>query len=235
MIFYILSLWGLLLIILSRFSLHETLEIDKRAKNVKYSLLLLKTEIYNRSFMLCSLSLSAIMGGFFSYLAASPFIFQSIYGLTAFEYSLTFAFISVCISATGMLAGRLCRKFSEFKILRIALIVMLVTAFMIMFEALWLPKSFVVVMLTLALFCALMALSQSSGFGIVMGLRRGGAGAASGLFGVLSFLLGSLISPFVGILGEKSMLPLGIIMITCVIMAIVLLKSALKGVNTDKL
>ena len=75
----------------------------------------------------------------------------------------------------------------------------------------------------------MMAVSQAAGFGIVMSLKKGGAGAASGLFGVLYFLFGSMVSPFVGIMGENSILPLGINLLSCVIVAIILLKIALSG------
>ena len=77
----------------------------------------------------------------------------------------------------------------------------------------------------------MMGLSQSAGFGVVMSAKIGGAGSASGLFGVLYFLLGSLLSPFVGIMGKNSMIPLGLNLVICAILAIVLLKIALKLKN----
>ena len=74
----------------------------------------------------------------------------------------------------------------------------------------------------------MMGLSQTAGFGVVMSFKRGGAGAASGIFGVMYFAIGSLISPLVGILGEKSMLPLGLNLFICAIIALLLLFVALK-------
>lgn len=66
----------------------ESLPNDKRDKSVKASLQRMKTDIFNLKFMLVVLSLSFIMAGFFSYLAASPFVFQRIYEFSAFEFSL---------------------------------------------------------------------------------------------------------------------------------------------------
>ncbi len=226
-IFYVLVVWGILLIIATKLFVPETLPEDKRQENIKGSLLLLKTELTNPKFMLVALSLAAIMGGFFSYLAASPFVFQVIYGLTPFEYSCTFAFISICISITGAFTGRFARKYSEIKVVKFAYALMFIAAVLMLAEAIIVPSSFIVVLLTLALFCGMMAVSQSAGFGVVMSFKKGGAGAASGLFGVLYFLLGSMVSPFVGVMGEKSMLPLGINLLLCVIVAVVLMRIAL--------
>ena len=84
-IFYILVVWGILLLVLSKGFVDETLVVEKRAKSVIDSLRQMKTDILNLKFMLTAISLSFIMGGFFSYLAASPFVFQVIYPLTGCE------------------------------------------------------------------------------------------------------------------------------------------------------
>lgn len=231
MVFYVLVVWGILLIIATKLFVPESLPQDKRQENIKASLLLLKVELLNPKFMLVALSLASIMGGFFSYLAASPFVFQVIYGMTPFEYSCTFAFISICISITGASAGRVSRRFGEERVVKGAYLIMFTAAALMLIEAIVVPANFIFVLLTLAVYCSMMAVSQAAGFGIVMSYKKGGAGAASGLFGVLYFLFGSMVSPFVGIMGENSMLPLGINLLSCVIVAIILLKIALNERN----
>ena len=230
-IFYVLVIWGILLIIATKLFVPESLPVDKRQENIKASLLLIKVELLNPKFMLVALSLASIMGGFFSYLAASPFVFQVVYGMTPFEYSCTFAFISICISITGATAGRVSRRFGEERVVKGAYLIMFTAAALMLIEALVVPSNYIFVLLTLAVYCSMMAVSQAAGFGIVMSYKKGGAGAASGLFGVLYFLFGSMVSPFVGIMGENSMLPLGINLLSCVIVAIILLKIALSERN----
>ena len=90
------------------------------------------------------------------------------------------------------------------------------------------PQSFIYVLAALAVYCSMMGLSQTAGFGVVMSFKRGGAGAASGIFGVMYFAIGSIISPLGGILGEKSMLPLGLNLFICAIIALLFLFIALK-------
>jgi len=48
------------------------------------------------------------------------------------------------------------------------------------------------------------------------------AGSASALLGLLPMLVGSLVSPLVGIMGEQSAVPMGIIIMTLDCLALIL-------------
>lgn len=230
-LFYVLVGWGIVLILMTKAFVPESLPKEKRNTNIRTSILLMKTDLLNLKFMLIAFSLSFVMGGFFSYLAASPFVFQSIYELTPIGYSCTFAFISVCISIVGASAGKFAKRFGEVKVVYFAYTLLLLSGSAVLIESIIQTSSYIPVLLSLAVYCAMMGLSQSAGFGVVMSAKRGGAGSASGLFGVLYFLLGSILSPFVGVMGKNSMIPLGLNLVICAILAIVLLKIALKIKN----
>lgn len=77
-----------------------------------------------------------------------------------------------------------------------------------------------IIAVILGLFVSMMGAAQAAGFGIVMGSRIGGAGAASGIFGVLNFVFGAITSPLVGLMGDQSMIPIIITMTVCSIMSI---------------
>lgn len=227
-IFFILVGWGLILIYLTKFHVPESLAVEKREKNALVSILRMKTDLLNLKFMLTVFSLSFVMGGFFSYLAASPFVFQKVYGFTPIEYSFTFAFIAICISIIASSAGRLSRRLSELKVVIIAYVLLLISGIGVLIISLVQPESFVPILGCLAIYCAMMGLSQSAGFGVVISFKKGGAGSASGIFGVMYFLIGSLVSPFVGVMGELSMIPFGINLSVCAILAIVFLYFAVR-------
>ncbi|MGN1281382.1 MAG: multidrug effflux MFS transporter [Succinivibrio sp.] len=227
-VFYVLLVWGLFLIALVKFFVPESLAKDHREVSALVSIKRMRIDLSNLKFMLIVFSLSFIMGGFFSYLTASPFVFQVIYSFTPFEYSLSFAAIAFSISAVAPLAGRLCIAFGSIRVIFTSYAIMSLAAVLIFVIALIKPDSFVPIFLALALFCSMLGLSQSVGFGLVMGCKKGGAGTASGILGVMHFMLGSVATPFVGVLGEKSMLPLGIIMILCCTMAVLTLIIAQK-------
>src|SRR5699024_12732999 len=54
------------------------------------------------------------------------------------------------------------------------------------------------------------------------------AGSASAFLGILPFGGGALVSPFVGIMGESTMIPLGIVILICSTMALIIYTLLLK-------
>lgn len=230
-LFYVLTGWGVLLILQTVLFVDESLDKEKRAKSIKDSIVLMKADIVNLKFMLVCIAFAMIMGGFFSYLAASPFVFQSIYGFSPFEYSLTFALVSLCVSVIAPFSGIFAKRFSNFNTSRFAIALMIISGLNAMIIALSPPQSFIPILLVFCVYCSMMGFSMSCGFSIAMEYKKGGAGAASGIFGVMYFVIGSMISPLVGILGEKSMLPLSLNLLFCAILALVFLELSkrLKG------
>mgnify|MGYP003425851794 CR=1 FL=1 len=103
-------------------------------------------------------------------------------------------------------------------------ILMIVSGLIAMIIALCPPQSFIPILLVFCVYCSMMGFSMSCGFSIAMEFKKGGAGAASGIFGVMYFVIGSLISPFVGIFGENSMIPLAFNLLICAILALVFLE-----------
>lgn len=223
-LFYVLTGWGVLLILQTVLFVDESLDKNKRAKSIKDSIVLMKADLFNVRFMLVCIAFAMIMGGFFSYLAASPFVFQSIYGFTPFEYSLTFALVSLCVSAIAPFSGTFAKRFSNINTSRCAIILMIVSGLIAMIIALSPPQSFIPILLVFCVYCSMMGFSMSCGFSIAIEFKKGGAGAASGIFGVMYFVIGSLISPFVGIFGENSMIPLAFNLLFCAILALVFLE-----------
>ena len=90
------------------------------------------------------------------------------------------------------------------------------------------PQTPVPALAAILFYVAMIGSSQTAGFGLAMGSRKGGAGAASGIFGVLIFIFGALFSPLVGIMGEMSMIPLAFNMFFAVVFSYVLFMFGLK-------
>ncbi len=232
-VFYFLTVLGVVLLLLSFADVPESHTPTEEQKQVLGAIKSMFRELGNKKFVLAVLALSFIMGGFFGYLAASPFIFQVIYSFTPMQYSLAFGSITVCIAITSMLAGRLSRRIKDQKIISFGYLGALTASCLIMFFALFQPETVWPVLLSLMLFCAMMGTIQTVGFGIVMRLKKGGAGAASGILGVMHFLFGALSSPFMGIMGDHSMIPLGVCMVSGCILGILCLRLALYGKDSD--
>lgn len=228
LLFYFLVLWGVLLLAGSLFKVEETLDRKQRQPRLGAAITDMFRELTNARFLTLSLSMAFIMGGFFSYLAASPFVFQSIYGYSALEYSVVFAFNATVISAVALLAGRLSHRLGDRRIVRGSCSVMFLAGLGMLAVACLTPDSSLPALVSLTLFVSVLGASQTAGFGIVMASRSGGAGAASGIFGVLCFLFGALMSPLVGLMGETSMLPLALCLVVSALISFILFNLGLK-------
>ena len=226
-LFLFLALWGSLLLLASFKAIDETLPPDKRSPQIKEAIFDLGRELKNPPFMCLALALSLISGAFFGYLAASPFIFQEIFGLTPFEYSLVFGLNAVCVTVGANVAAWLARRIPERKIASASILIMLLAPLGLLTEIIFALHSFYLVAVSLALFIVMNGAAQSTGFTEVMAVRQGGAGAATGLFGVLTFLFGALTAPLVGLMGETSMAPLMLVMLVCSVGAFILFKLGL--------
>lgn len=227
-IFGALVIVGLILVLLSVFKIPDTLPKDKREPKVVKSITGMLKELRNLRFLFITLSMAFIMGGFFSYLAASPFVVQNIYGFSAVGYSVIFAVNAVAITLAAQLAGRLSTRIGDVKVVFLSLAVMFISSIIMLVIAFINPQTPVPALAAILFYVAMIGSSQTAGFGLAMGSRKGGAGAASGIFGVLIFIFGALFSPLVGIMGEMSMIPLALNMFFAVVFSYILFKLGLK-------
>lgn len=229
--FLFLALWGVLLLLGSLKAVPESLPPVKRSPQISAAIMDMLKEFTNARFMCLALSLSFVQGSFFGYLASSPFIFQTIFGLSPLAYSLVFAANAACITVAANGAGFMAKRFSEPFVVKLALVWQLIATAAFGLDVLLELHNIVLVGLSLAIFVAMMGAAQTAGFGPVMGSRSGGAGAASGLFGVLTFIFGAIAAPLVGLMGETSMLPQFLVMVVCTICALILFHFGLKRHN----
>lgn len=230
-IFYFLTVWGIFLAACSFADIPESHFPSANEKRVFKSIINMLKELTNIRFLFFVISLSLVMGAFFSYLSASPFVFQVIYGYTPLQFSLGFGLIAAFISVSALFAGRLVSRMGEVAVAYGAYLVMLVAAVVILACAILEPESSIILYIALMIFFGMMGAVNTAGFSIVMESRRGGAGAASGIFGVTTYIFGAMTSPLMGIMGEHSMIPLGVSIFVCTLLAIITFKV---GLNIKK-
>ena len=221
-LFIFLAIWGVALLLSSMTMLQETLPQAKRQHRLSGAIKDMFLQLGEKRFLTLALALSFVMGGFFAYLAASPFVLQVIYGFSALEYALIFGTNSICITLASLLAGRLERRLGGAFLVKASFMVMIISGAGMLVTALWQPASAIPAMLCMLCFVSMVGYSQTPGFGIVMAARTKGAGAASGIFGILGFVFGSITSPLVGLMGDTSMLPLALCMLISAVVSLVL-------------
>jgi DHA1 family bicyclomycin/chloramphenicol resistance-like MFS transporter len=164
----------------------------------------------DRSFMGFALTQGLVMAAMFAYISGSPFVLQDIYGLSPQMYSLCFAVNGLGIILAGQTTGRLAGRIGERKLLAAGLtgaasggVLLLAATALGLGLPLILPALFLVV--------SSVGVVSTSTFSLAMQNQGKAAGSASALLGLLSFVFGGIAAPLVGVAGNDSDLPLGIV------------------------
>ena len=146
--------------------------------------------------------------GLFTYLSASPFLFQDVYGFTPQQYGLLFGINSLGIVAGVQTSSRLIRRVPPQWILACStawmfLMAVLIVVFDQLGFGLWgvmVPLWFYILGTGFTFPCVQVLALASHG---------AQAGTAASLLGAATFLMAGMISPVVGWLGVSSATPMG--------------------------
>lgn len=155
----------------------------------------------------------------FSYISASPFVFQRILGLSPGMYSLYFAANAIGLMVMSYVASRLAGKVP----LRVLIIAGLATALAAAVMLLALASTGLTLLSTeLLLFVAVASLGLVVGSATTLATAQVPelAGTGSALLGALQFALAAVISPLVGLGGEGTAVPMTVAMCVCAVVAL---------------
>ena len=190
----------------------ETLPLADRITNLGDSFRKFPQLLKDRYFLGHCLLQCFIFGAFFSYLAGSSFVFQNIYAVSPQMYSLIFGGIGVGLMLAGMLPARLAGRVPDVVLLKYSILVPLAGSIFLLGGFLAeMPIWYTV----LVLFITVVPLSVIGAASFSLALSRQGknAGSASALIGFFSMILGGCMMPVVGIAGDHTAVPMGIIMV----------------------
>ncbi|WP_411158383.1 multidrug effflux MFS transporter [Streptomyces sp. CBMA29] len=223
-VFAVLTVIGVLLTLVVWRWLHETLPPERRhSGGLLGTFGAVKRLLGDRIFTGYVLSGSFAFAALFTYVSASAFVIQDIYGASPQTFSLLFGLNSIGIVGVGQLNGKvLVGRVAMEKILTIGLA--LVTA-----------ASVALVLLTTGVFgraglpavsAALFVLMASMGLTLptantlaLLRVRRD-VGSASALVGTSSFLIGALASPLAAVAGDGTAVPMALVQLTCALVAV---------------
>lgn len=221
MVFIILTVFGILMVIGSLTKVPESLQEDEKDSNgIKEMFKNFKHLLATPKFVLPMLiqGLSFIM--LFTYISASPFIIQKIYGMSALQFSIMFAAIGITLIISSQLVGVLVDRIERRQLLKIVTYIQ-VLGVVIVAMTLLNHLSFWILVIGFIVLVAPVTAVASLGFSIAMDESTKGRGSASSLLGLVQFLLGGLMSSLVNVMGEHNVTPyVVIISITAVIMII---------------
>ena len=193
-VFVFLALIGVVVLFFC-FRLKESLSVENRLQcSIFATFSTFGVIIKNRLFMSYVGIESFLLGAMFAYIAASPFILQSFYGLSAFIFSLCFGANGAALVIGANIGGKLPNR----QALAIGVLAFVVAALytiaVLIIQPYWLFVEigfFAMLLLMGITFPAISTLAMES--------ERQYAGSASALLGFAPFFLGGIISPLVGI------------------------------------
>ncbi|MEK4073385.1 multidrug effflux MFS transporter [Paenibacillus sp. FSL M7-0656] len=210
-VFILLSLIGILTLLAVIFGLGETLPSNRRSSGgLKQTLLTFRQIAGDRQFMGYALTQGFVAAGMFAYISGSPFVLQKIYGVSPQMFSVCFAINGLGIILASQIAGRLAGKVSENRLLIAGLLTAALggTSLLIAILA---GGNLISVLIPLFLVVSSVGLVNTASFALAMANQEKSAGSASALIGVMTFLFGGIVAPLVGLGGEGTAVPMGIV------------------------
>ncbi|MFE6972636.1 multidrug effflux MFS transporter [Streptomyces sp. NPDC057682] len=222
-IFAVLTVVGLLLTLVVHKWLHETLPpAERHTGGVGDALRTMRGLLGDRVFSGYMIAGSLAFAALFSYVSASPFVVQEIYGASPQTFSLLFGVNSIGLIAVGQFNGKvLVGRVSLDKALGFGLgvIVLAATALLLMTTGVFGDVGLVPVATGLFVLMSAMGLAMPNTNAQALMRTKHAAGSASALLGTSSFLVGAVASPLVGVAGEDTAVPMAVVQLVCALAA----------------
>ncbi|QUF65958.1 Bcr/CflA family efflux MFS transporter [Bacillus atrophaeus] len=216
-IFHFLTLIGFILVLIIALRLKETLPPEKRIpSSIGTSVRTMGSLMKDRSFIGYALTVGFIHGGSFAYVSGTPFVYQDIYGVSPQVFSILFGINGLAIITGSFIIGRFGGIIHEKSLLRIAVITAF-SATAVLLTMTIVHGPLITLVISIFIYMITIGMVLTSTFTLAMENQGHRAGSASAMLGMLPLLLGSIVSPLVGI-NETTAIPMGAIMfITSVI------------------
>lgn len=165
--------------------------------------------------LLFASSFGVLMG----YISASPFIYQNMMGLSPVQYGIMFGVNALGLTIAGTISAKVAHRAGPRRMLRAAVPTMLGMALALLaMVLLGVPP----LLLAVPIFGAVSTIGFIMGNTTSLALSevRHVAGSGSAVLGGTQFLLGAMVSPLVGLAGDRSALPLAIVMVASATLAL---------------
>ncbi|RYM04738.1 Bcr/CflA family efflux MFS transporter [Sporolactobacillus sp. THM7-7] len=210
-IFFFLCLVGLLIALVVAWQLKETLPPEMRIpSSVGESVRVMGDLLHDRTFIGYALTVGFIHGGSFAYVSGTPFVYQEIYGVSPQVFSVLYGLNGLAIIMGSFIIGRFSGRFHEWNLLRIGVMIALsATSLLLVMTIIQGPLASLVILIFI--YMTSIGMVVTSTFTLGMKNQARNAGSASAVLGMLPLLLGSIVSPFVG-MNESTAVPMGAIL-----------------------
>jgi DHA1 family bicyclomycin/chloramphenicol resistance-like MFS transporter len=222
-VFVICTVIGVLLTLVVWRKLHETLPPERRhTGELSGTFGAMRRLLADRVFTGYVMAGSFAFAALFTYVSASSFVVQDIYGASAQTFSLLFGLNSIGIVGIGQLNGKvLVGRVDMDRVLAVGLVLITVASVALVllttgvFGRATLPEIAGALFLLMASMGLVLPTTNTQA---LLRTKRS-AGSASALIGTSSFLIAAVIAPLGGVAGDGTAVPMAITQLTCVLIA----------------
>ncbi|MEV7415780.1 multidrug effflux MFS transporter [Streptomyces sp. NPDC089919] len=222
-VFLVLAAFGVLLALAVWRLLAETLPPERRNSGGPAAALrtmrgLLRDRVFTGYMLAGGFTFATI----FSYITASPFVMQEVYGASPQAFSLLFGLNAVGLIIAGQVNGKLLvgrvpldRLLSGALLLSVAA----TTSLVLLTTGVFGSAGLVPVAASLFVMMSAMGVALPNTNALAMMHTPHAAGSASALLGTAQFLVGAAASPLVGLAGEGTAVPMAVVQLSCALAA----------------
>ena len=179
------------------------------------------TLIRDRVFLGASFVCGFSSAGAFAYIASAPFVFMSLYKVRTENFGWLFGSVAVGMVAASQVNGRLPHRIPLWKVLRVANLVQLASAFLLITSVISGVGGLPVVFFGIFVYVAAQGFVFPNGSAIAM-MRHGQiAGSASALLGTNQFLIAAVGTAFLGSLPNPA-LTMALVILVCSVTSTIL-------------
>lgn len=212
-VFIALALLGVCLWMITKWRLPETLPAERRSpSNIGHQFRGYGQLLRDRSFLGYMLTQGIMVAGVFAYVSGTPFIYQNIYGVSPTTFALLFGSNGISLILGSQIVGRLAHRVEATFFVKLGLGLAFLSSTAVLAVA-WVQGPLFLLVLSLFCFVGSIGMTSTAAFPLAMEGQAQKAGSAAALLGVIPFLLGAAVAPLVGIAGEETAVPLGVIIL----------------------
>lgn len=221
-VFVILTIFGILMVMGSLTKIPESLSLEYRdSSGIKVIFQNFKSLLGTPRFVLPMLIQGVSFILLFSYISASPFLVQKIYGVSPLHFSWMFAGIGITLIISSQLTGKLVDYIHTQTLLRLLTCIQIIGVCIVSLTLIQ-HGPFIFLVIGFITLVAPVTGVATLGFSIAMEESTTGNGSASSLLGLVQFLFGGIVTPLVNVKGEYNSTPYLTIIISAIVILIIL-------------
>lgn len=177
-------------------------------------------DLTSRTFVGHAIAFCCAFATMMAYISASPFIYQTMMGLSAGRYGAMFGVNALALVATSAVSARLTSRYDVRRLAGVGLTIAFTsTAAMVVVALSGLPAAWLA--LPLLVTVGSMGLVFGNATALALGAAPRAAGTASAALGATQFGLAAAVSPLVSIAGENTAVPAAVVMICTITLAVI--------------